>query len=261
MNDFAGQIVLITGAARGFGLGATKRLMEAGAKVVMNDREENSLEAACEQAGFSTQQVALHAGDVADPKTHEALVALAADRFGGLDIAINNAGIGQTQVRLEGIDAAEVERVIAVDLLGVIHAMRAQLPVMAAAHRKDGRQRTILNVASVAGVMAAPTLAVYAAAKHGVVGLTRSTAIEYGRRGVRVNALCPAFTRTNMVMDSLNMAPDGVEEATKRLTENNPMQRLGEVDEIVQAMLWAVSPQNSFYNGQTVVVDGGLSAF
>jgi len=144
--------------------------------------------------------------------------------------------------------------------MGVFYAMKHQIPLMLKTAAETGRTGSILNVASAAGVMGAPMIAAYSAAKHGVVGLTRSAAVEYGRKGIRVNCICPAFTKTDMVLRPLQSDPKGAAKAEANMVASNPMQRLGEVLEIVEAMLFAVSPANSFFNGQALSVDGGLSA-
>ena len=125
---------------------------------------------------------------------------------------------------------------------------------------EQGRSRAILNVSSVAGLLGAPPLSAYAAWKHAVVGLTRSAAAETARRGVRINALCPAFTNTEMVSGMVGDMRGTHDEAVARIVAALPMRRLAEPEEIVQAMLWMCSPGNSFTTGQALAIDGGLSA-
>jgi NAD(P)-dependent dehydrogenase (short-subunit alcohol dehydrogenase family) len=155
---------------------------------------------------------------------------------------------------------AEARKVLDIDLMGVFYAMRAQLPAMEKLFRETGETGAIVNVASVAGVVAAPMLAVYAAAKHGVVGLTKSAAIEYARRGVRVNALCPSFARTPMATDFLDKAGKDREAAEASMVQAIPMRRLAEVEEVIAGMIYLADPASSFVTGQTLQVDGGLSA-
>ncbi|CAG0911719.1 unnamed protein product [Cyprideis torosa] len=138
--------------------------------------------------------------------------------------------------------------------------MKYQLNEMLAAYEKEKRPSAILNIASLAGISGAPTLSMYAAAKHGVVGLTKSAALEYARRGVRINALCPAFARTPMVEDGLLAGSGGAKAAEDGLTRGIPMRRLAEVEEITRSMLWICDPANSFMTGQAVALDGGTSA-
>ena len=259
-HDFSGDVAFVSGAGRGFGRAVAERLAAAGARLVVTDLAPEMVEAtvaAIRDAGGEAEGLA---GDIALEETSRKIAELVAERFGRLDIAINNAGIAQPQQRLHETDSALAERVIAIDLMGVFYAMKHQIPLLMKGVEQTGRQARILNVASAAGVMGSPMLAAYAAAKHGVVGLTRSAAVEYGRKGLRINCICPAFTKTDMVLEPLENSPHGREKAEANMVAYNPMMRLGEVDEIVQAMLWSVSRENSFFNCQALSVDGGLSA-
>jgi len=259
--DFSGKTVLISGAARGLGKRAAERFGEAGARLVLNDYAAEGLEATMAELKQSGVEVCGQAGDISVEETSEKLVALAKETYDSLHVAINNAGIGQGHSRLHETSSEEAKRVFDVDLLGVFFAMKHQIPLLLETAAKDKKPTSILNVASAAGLMGSPKLAVYSAAKHGVVGISRSAATEYGMKGLRVNALCPAFARTNMVTDFLGASEHGAEAAEQRLVSNNPMRRLGEVDEVVQAMVWASSDENSFFNGQTLSIDGGLRSF
>ena len=261
MADFKNKIMIISGAGRGFGKGAAEAFGNLGAKLVLNDFDANTLAdslAGLKEAGI---EVTGADGDIADEATSKKLVSLASSEFGGLDIALNNAGIAQDQVRLHETDSETAQRIVDVDLMGVFYAMKHQLPMLMQRYSETGETTNIVNVASAAGLMGSPKLAAYAAAKHGVVGLTRSAAIEYGKKGVRINALCPAFTRTRMVTDLLDGSPKGREAAEAGLVAGNPMGRLGEIDEVVQAMVWICSPENGFFNGQALSIDGGLTSF
>ncbi len=257
---FQGKTVLITGAAGGLGRAAAARFAAEGAKLVLSDHPSVPLD---EVAGIGAE-VATLAGDVTDPEVHAALVALAVEKFGRLDVAVNNAGIANPVNRLPDIPVDEARRVIEVDLMGVFLAMRAQLPVMAQQFRATGKGGAIVNVASVAGIAGAPTISIYAAAKHGVVGLTRSAAAEYARRGVRVNAICPAFTRTAMVEGGMieQMEETGTDRAAAEahVVRGVPMRRLGEPPEVAQAILFAAAEENGFMTGQAIAVDGGITA-
>lgn len=259
-HDFTGDIAFVSGAGRGFGRAVAERLAAAGAKLVVTDLTEEMVEGTVEAIRSAGGVADGIAGDIALEETSERLAMMIGEKHGRLDIAINNAGIAQPQQRLHETNSRLAEKVIAVDLMGVFWAMKHQIPLMLKAVGETGRQARILNVASAAGLMGSPMLAAYAAAKHGVVGLTRSAAVEYGRKGLRINCICPAFTKTDMVLKPLEDSPHGREKAEANMVAFNPMQRLGEVDEVVQAMLWAVSRGNSFFNGQALSVDGGLSA-
>ena len=260
MQGFHGKVVYVSGAGRGFGRRVSEELAKAGAALVVTDYSQELVSGTVDAISAGGGDICGLAGDIASEETSRRIAELVAERHGALDIAINNAGIAQPQLRLHETESAIAEKVIGVDLMGVFYAMKHQIPLMLKRVADNGTQCAILNVASAAGLMGSPMLAAYAAAKHGVVGLTRTAAVEYARKGIRVNCICPAFTKTDMVMEPLKSSPHGAEAAEQRMVAFNPMQRLGEVDEIVQAMIWAVSDENSFFNGQALAVDGGLSA-
>lgn len=257
MGHFDGLTVLITGATGGFGRRAAERFAAGGARLVLSDLDAAALD---RTAGEIEADCAVISGDVADESLSERLVELAVERFGNLDIAVNNAGIAQNFVKLPLVPSDEARRIIDIDLMGVFYAMKHQLPAMERQFRACGRRAAVVNIASVAGVAGAPRLSVYSAAKHGVVGLTRSAAAEYATRGVRVNAVCPSFARTAMVTGTLGMSPADNETAEADLTRGVPMRRLAEVDEVVEVILFAADPNNSFMTGQTLAVDGGIMA-
>jgi NAD(P)-dependent dehydrogenase (short-subunit alcohol dehydrogenase family) len=252
---FAGKVVLLTGAAGGFGRRAALRLAGEGAALVLSDLREEPLAGVVQEVEATGARVAALAGDVAAETLHEGLVRLAVDRFGGLDVAINNAGIAHPYLKLADVPSDMARTVIAVDLMGVFLALKHQLPALVA--RGGG---TVVNVASAAGLAGAPLLSAYAAAKHGVVGLTRTAAVEYARRNIRVNAVCPSFAATPMVTDELAAMRDGPEAALQRVVAAVPMRRLATVDEVVDAMLFLAGPESGFVTGQALGVDGGLTA-
>ncbi|MFQ5437202.1 MAG: SDR family NAD(P)-dependent oxidoreductase [Paracoccaceae bacterium] len=254
---FDGKVVLITGAAGGFGSRLAEVFGELGARLVLSDVDGSGL--ADVAASLSSDVVTL-AGDVCDPALHDYLVDVALSEFGALDVAINNAGIVSPMQRIPETDEQVARSVIEVDLLGVFWALQAQLPVMASRFSDEGTPGAIVNMASAAGLVGSPMLGIYAAAKHGVVGLTRSAAAEYGRKGVRVNAVCPSFANTAMLTDYLETAPRGRDAAEDALVRNIPMARIGQRDEVVEAVVFAASPKNSFMTGETLSVDGGLTA-
>ncbi|MGJ8571035.1 MAG: SDR family NAD(P)-dependent oxidoreductase [Hoeflea sp.] len=257
MADFAGRVVLITGATGGFGQAAARCFSKAGASLVISDFASDRLEALAKELSGKTIAVS---GDITDPDLSEQLVEKALAEFGQLDIAVNNAGIVHDMMPLPKTPVDIAQKVINVDLMGVFYAMRAQLPAMEKRFRNTGETGAIVNVASVAGVVAAPMLSVYAAAKHGVVGLTKSAAIEYARRGVRINALCPSFARTPMATDFLDKAGQDRDAAEAAMVQAIPMRRLAEVDEVIAGLIYLADPASSFVTGQTLQIDGGLTA-
>ncbi|OBQ59335.1 SDR family NAD(P)-dependent oxidoreductase [Mesorhizobium erdmanii] len=257
MGRFDGATVLITGAAGGLGSSAAKGFASEGARLVLSDIDEKAL---ADLAGMLPSETAILAGNVADEKLSGDLVGLAIEKFGRLDIAVNNAGIVQSFVRLPQVPSDEARRVLEIDLLGVFYAMKHQIPQMERQFKTSGKGGAIVNIASAAGLSGAPKLSVYAAAKHGVVGLTRSAAVEYASKGLRINAICPAHTRTAMVDSFVRVSGAPEAEALAELTRGVPMRRVAEVEEVVTAILFAADPANSFMTGHALAVDGGVGA-
>jgi NAD(P)-dependent dehydrogenase (short-subunit alcohol dehydrogenase family) len=252
---YEGAAVFISGAGRGFGRLAAERFAAEGARLVLTDILEKELEEAAASIRSSGVEVVASAGDISDEDLVRRLVSACVERYGRLDVAVNNAGIVHAPRKLTEIDAATMERVIRVDLLAIFNAMKHELLQM----ERQG-SGVILNVSSVAGIAGAPLLSAYAAAKHGVIGLTKSAALEYARADIRVNAICPSFTATPMLAQSLAHMRGTPEEALARTTAFIPMRRAGKPEEVVQAMLWICSPENSFMTGHALAVDGGLTA-
>ncbi len=259
-QNFTGEIAYVSGAGRGFGRAVSERLAAGGAKLIVTDLTDAMVADTVDAILAKGGEAIGISGDISREAVSQKIAELVANQNGHLTVAINNAGIAQPQTRLHETDSALAQQVIAVDLMGVFYAMKHQIPLLLKGVVEHGGQGRILNVASAAGIMGSPMLAAYSAAKHGVIGLTRSAAMEYARKGLRINAICPAFTKTDMVMAPLEASPHGREKAEANMTSFNPMQRLGEVEEVVQAMIWAISRDNSFFNGQALGIDGGLSA-
>ncbi|MBY6047820.1 glucose 1-dehydrogenase [Vannielia litorea] len=255
----ASRVVLITGAASGFGAGAARGFAAEGARLVLCDIDERGLDQAADSLRESGAEVLARPVDVTDEAAQAGLVASALKHFGQLDVAINNAGLGQPFTPLARTEAADFDRILAVNARGVFLGMKHQIPPMQAAG-----SGVILNIASAAGLTGAGHLAAYAAAKHAVVGLTRAAADELARHNIRVNALCPAFAETPLFAEmadrfACRIDTDGAE-ARNRITARVPMGRVATVDEVVQAMLWTCAPSNSFMTGQALAIDGGLTA-
>lgn len=252
---FSGAVALVTGAARGLGRLVAERLAAEGAKLALGDLDRNELGVVARTLHERGAEVAFLSGDVAKEETAEALVALAVNRFGRLDVAINNAGICHATKKLAATEAQELERMLAVNVMGVFHFLKREIAVM---ERQGGG--AILNVSSVAGVTGAPLLAAYSASKHAVIGLTRSAAAETAPKGLRVNAICPAFADTDMVAGLAAGIGGDAEAAKDKLASRIPMRRIARPAEVVEAMLFAVDPANTFMTGQTIVIDGGLTS-
>jgi NAD(P)-dependent dehydrogenase (short-subunit alcohol dehydrogenase family) len=246
---FDNKRVLITGAATGIGRATAIGFAREGATVTIGDVDDRAAETVriIEAAGGKAAYLPC---DVSDGRQVTALVASAVERFGGLDVAFNNAGILPRPRLFHETAEADFDRTIAVDLKGVFNAMRAEI-----AHMVEHGGGAIVNTASVAGIVADPNMAPYVAAKHGVVGLTKAAAIEYARRGIRVNAIGPGLVRTPMTEAWL--ADDAFREA---FYAASPIGRAAEPEEIVGMVLHLCSDEASFANGQLFVVDGGQTA-
>ncbi|MGO3983415.1 glucose 1-dehydrogenase [Pseudomonas sp. SAS7] len=250
LDSYRNQVVMITGAASGFGALLAERLAGLGTRLVLGDRNVTGLERVAgtlREAGATVLAVPC---DVTREVQVKALVDAAMATFGRLDVGVNNAGILTPMKRFVDTTEEELDRSHAVNTKGVFFCMQQQLRQMLP---QGGG--VILNIASMAGLGGAPKLAAYAAAKHAVVGLTRTAAVEYARRGIRVNALCPFYSATPMVTGS------AVGEQQAFLAQGSPMKRLGTPDEIVAAMLMLCARENSYMTGQAIAVDGGISAF
>ncbi|MGI9286684.1 MAG: SDR family NAD(P)-dependent oxidoreductase, partial [Pseudomonadales bacterium] len=234
--DYNGKVVLITGAGSGFGKMAAEKFSAAGASLALSDINVESVDAVAEELRTVDANVVSMACDVSKEGDVQQFVAATVAEYGKLDVAINNAGMAHELTKMTECDEALWDITVAVNLKGVFLCMKHELQQMS----QQGCG-VILNVSSAAGILGAPLLGPYAAAKHGVVGLTRTGAVEFARKGIRVNAICPAFSHTPLV-DKLVEQKD--ESRLSNMASHIPMQRLGQSDEIVQAMLWACSDDN-----------------
>ncbi|WP_444904183.1 SDR family NAD(P)-dependent oxidoreductase [Microbulbifer sp. CnH-101-E] len=252
--DFDNQVALITGVASGFGKLLAKELGSRGARLVLGDINEEGLMQLADDLGSDGIQVRAQRCDVSSEADCVALVRLAESEFGGLNMAVNNAGIAPPMMSLKQTDEAMMDHQYNVNLKGVFFGLKHQLPLM-----KD-RGGVVLNVSSMAGLGGAPKIASYAAAKHGVIGLTKTAAMENAKYGIRVNAICPFYCLTPMVT-SVEAPGASPEEVQAFLAEGCPMKRLGEPEEVVAAMLMLLSPKMTYVTGQALAVDGGLSAY
>jgi NAD(P)-dependent dehydrogenase (short-subunit alcohol dehydrogenase family) len=249
--DFNGQVALVTGASAGIGLATAKAFAQAGAAVVLVDINEHALRAATEQLTAAGHQAIGVTCDVSDETQAAAMIERTVATFGRLDMAFNNAGIAGPSGDLTDESAQAFDSVNAVNLRGVWTCMKHELKQM----RTQG-SGAIVNCSSLGGLVGQSGRAAYHATKHGVIGLTKSAALEYAPRGIRINAVCPGVIDTPMFTDLLEKTPD----AMKEVVRDQPIGRLGRSDEIAASVLWLCSSAATFVIGAALPVDGGFTA-
>lgn len=246
--DFTGQVALVTGAAMGVGLATARAFAEAGASVVLSDHDADALDDATTSLRGAGHDVLPVVCDVTDENSVAAMVSAAVARYGRLDAAYNNAGVQVPRTDPADEDAGDFDRVTAVNLRGTWACQKHELVQM----RAQG-SGAVVNCSSIGGLVGNPGLASYHATKHGVIGLTKSAALDYAGRGVRVNAVCPGTIDTPMVSTMIERGALDVD----ALMAVTPMKRLGLPEEIAQAVLWLCSPGASYVTGVALPVDGG----
>ena len=252
-GSLEGKTALVTGGGSGIGRAASLAYAKDGARVVVADVNveggEETVQLIKETGG---EAILVHA-DVSKPEDTQTMVAQAVETFGSLDCAFNNAGIGGGKERHLTADYLEDDwdRVMSINLKGVWLCMKAEIPQML----KQGKG-AIVNTASIAGLVGLSGTVAYVAAKHGVTGLTKAAAMEYAKSGIRVNAVCPGYIQTPLVQGIF----DEIDGYRERVASRHPMDRLGEPEEIAQAVLWLSSDSASFVTGHNMAVDGGYVA-
>ena len=249
---FEGKVAFVTGAGGGIGLATAKAFAEAGASVVVADRDEELIGEAAEglrSAGHNAIGVTC---DVTDKAQVTAMIEQAVDTYGRLDAAFNNAGVNSDSAPLLDTDDEEFDRIINVNLRGMWNCMKAELRQMLA--QGSG---AIVNCSSIGGMVGSKGRSAYSASKHAVIGLTRSAALEYAAQGIRINAVCPGMINTPMAIAvTKNYAP----EIVKAMVAREPIGRFGEPEEIAAAVVRLCTPAASFMVGHAMAVDGGFLA-
>jgi NAD(P)-dependent dehydrogenase (short-subunit alcohol dehydrogenase family) len=248
--DFSGKVALVTGAASGMGLATAQAFAEAGAAVVLADFKEDAVKAAVEELVAAGSKALAVRCDVSDDAQVAAMVDRAVAEFGRLDAAFNNAGVMARLAPTADSTREDWDRVIGVNLRGVWSCMKHELRQM----ERQG-SGAIVNNASVGALTGHPGIAPYIASKHGVVGLTRTAALEYVKRGIRVNAVNPGLIDTQIARDVVSED----ERAYAEMAKHVPIGRAGRPEEIASAVLWLCSPGASYVVGHALTVDGGLT--
>ncbi len=247
-----GKVALVTGGGSGIGRATAALFAREGARVAVADVGMEGGEETVKAIRTAGGEAVFIRADVSRADEVQALVGRVVETYGRLDCAHNNAGIGGSGALTADYLQEDWDQVLRVNLTGVWLCMKYEIPVMLAQGRGS-----IVNTASVAGLAGAPRLSAYVASKHGVVGLTRTAALEYARAGLRINAVCPGWTRTPMVESALAARPY-LQEA--QIIESEPIGRMATPEEIAEAVVWLCSDAASFVTGHAMAVDGGLMA-
>lgn len=248
--SYEGKVAIVTGASEGMGLSTARAFAEAGASVVLADIQADKAQAAAESLNKAGLKALAVACDVAREEQVAAMVRKTVETYGRLDAAYNNAGLQTPQVPAAEMSYDDYDRTMAVNLRGIFTCMKYEIPAML-----QNGGGAIVNCSSQGGVTGFPGQAAYIASKHGIIGLTRTAALDYAQKGVRVNAVCPGVIRTPMAERLIG----GNKEVEAAIKEMVPMGRMGTGEEIASAVLWLCGPGASFVTGHALIVDGGFT--
>lgn len=249
--NFQGKVALVTGGASGLGKATVQYFAKNGAKVIFTDVNANLAQEILLELEKSNYQADFVENDVCDEAAAQNLIDGIVAKYGKLDIAVNNAGIGGKWLPTHKYPTDNFRQVMEVNLMGVLFGMRAQIEAML----KTGGG-SIINVSSVGGLHGFPNNVAYCASKHAVIGISKTAGLEYAKQNIRVNAVCPVFVRTPMV-ESIFEIDASLEE---KLQYNIPMRRYGKPDEIASVIAWLASDAASFVTATAIPIDGGFTA-
>lgn len=250
--EFENKVILITGAGSGIGRAAALLYAQNGGKIAVSDINPNAGLETVDMIQANGGEASFIHCNVADYEEVQKLIATVVDRYGQIDVAVNNAGIGGASWNKTAEHTLEDwDNIIAVNQTGVFYCMKLELQQMTG--QGFG---SIINIASIAGLKGLPNNAAYVASKHAVVGMTKTAAMEYAKRNIRVNAVCPVFTITNL-FDPDKIPVEGLGD---KLRNAIPMKRWAKVEEMAESILWLSSDKASFITGHSLAVDGGITA-